>query len=66
MVSRAKHTPRFTVFLYIAAWYGASLGCLILNKVILSELGATRAQLGLCQMVASRSWVWTLRIDASR
>lgn len=48
---------------YIAVWYTSSLGCLLLNKTILSELGGTSTELGLCQMVATalfggiRAWI---------
>ncbi|KAJ8602624.1 hypothetical protein CTAYLR_010203 [Chrysophaeum taylorii] len=45
-----------TVLFYIGSWYLASLGCLLLNKTILSDLGASSAQLGLCQMVATASF----------
>lgn len=49
---------------YIAVWYTSSLGCLLLNKTILSELGGTSAQLGLCQMVATALFggirVWSM------
>lgn len=43
------------VFFYMFVWYTSSLGCLLLNKTILDDLGASSSQLGLCQMLATAS-----------